>query len=103
MRLKHFCGYGFVEAVKKYGKVFKSSYGDYSITLHILVSGKHEQGLVTLDKYTIYHWFVKRFSRHCKSHFEINNVKVYDKFKGDIEECLYEIDIHVKSKMFGKC
>lgn len=100
MKIKHWQGYGCVEAKKIYNKIFKSSYGDTSITLHILVIGNHEWGIETTDKYCLFNWLVKRFSRLTKSYYEIVSVETYDYYKSingiDTEHCLYKFRIHIK-------
>ena len=54
MKIKHFAGYGTVEA-----KRIKNA----SCTLHVRVSGNHEWGLRRDDEYDLFNWLVKRFDR----------------------------------------
>ena len=57
MKLKHWAGYGCVNARK---------IKDNSCTLHVRVEGLHEQGLErgTWDTYGLYNWLVKRFDKN---------------------------------------
>ena len=63
MRIKHYQGYGIVQARnikdKKYGS-----------DLHIQVTGNHEWGLVREDVYDVYHWLVKKFNKEIESTFK---------------------------------
>lgn len=54
MRIKHWSGYGSVNAVR---------INDGTAKLHIRVSGNHERGLHRADPYDLYHWLVRRFDR----------------------------------------
>lgn len=56
MRIKHWAGYGCVNARR---------INDGAATLHIRVEGLHECGLErgTWDTYGLYEWLVKRFDR----------------------------------------
>ena len=60
MRIKHWAGYGCVNA----RKVKDSS----PSTLHIRVEGNHEQGLVRNDEYDLYNWLVKRFDHDVQDY-----------------------------------
>ncbi len=54
MRIKHWQGYGTVDAKKITGD---------GTTLHIKVSGNHEWGLRRDDLYDLFNWLVKRFDK----------------------------------------
>ena len=54
MKIKHFAGYGCVNARR---------INDGAAKLHIRVEGIHEQGLIRSDSYDLYNWLVKRFDR----------------------------------------
>lgn len=62
MKIKHFQGYGCVEATK---------ISDKSCTLHICVKGEHERGLERDDLYDLYHWLIQRFDKKLKDVPEI--------------------------------
>ena len=53
MIIKHYAGYGRVNA-----KRVKDD-----ATLHVRVSGNHEQGLYRNDLYDLYNWLVKKFDK----------------------------------------
>ena len=57
MKIKHFTGYGFVNATK---------IKDPNCTLHIRVEGDHEQGLKRDDLYDVFNWLIKRFDKRMK-------------------------------------
>ena len=57
MKIKHFAGYGCVEAKRIQNK---------SCTLHVRVSGLHERGLRRDDMYDLFNWLVKRFDKSLK-------------------------------------
>ena len=59
MTIKHFAGYGRVNA-----KRIKDD-----ATLHIRVFGNHEQGLYRDDLYDLYNWLVKRFDKTVPASF----------------------------------
>ena len=65
MKIKHWQGYGSVEA-KKISKNTKNN-----ITrLHIKVSGNHECGLYRNDKYDLTNWLIRRFDETLKDDFD---------------------------------
>lgn len=61
MKLKHFSGYGSIDAKK---------IKDKSCTLHIRVTGDHEWGLRRDDEYDLFNWLVKRFDKSCTDYLE---------------------------------
>lgn len=61
MRIKHFAGYGSVNAKK---------IADKAHTLHIKVTGNHEWGIVRKDDYDLFNWLVKRFDKNQKDYLE---------------------------------
>ena len=62
MKIKHFAGYGCVNA----HKVQK----DYSVRLHIVVEGNHEWGIIREDEYDLWNWLVRRFEHDVCSYEE---------------------------------
>ena len=92
MKIKHFAGYGCVNAVKiKHVKT-----GENTKQIVINVSGNHERGLYRNDTYDIYNWLVKRFCNDCKDYQSIYYVSAnldYQKINGlDTETLIYYID-----------
>ena len=61
MRIKHWQGYGCVNATK---------IKDNSCKLHVRVTGNHEWGLYRNDLYDLYNWLVKRFDKSIKDSTE---------------------------------
>jgi len=63
MRIKHWQGYGTVEAKR---------IPDKSCTLHIRVIGNHEYGINCgeWDEYRLYYWLIKRFDRKVAPYSE---------------------------------
>ena len=71
MKIKHFAGYGSVEA-KKVSKTIKTNHFDEKlVTLTIQVKGNHEWGLVRDYSYDLYHWLLKRFDKSIKDYYDI--------------------------------
>jgi len=60
MKIKHFAGYGSVQA----RKVSKTKTADGKTKLVVEVKGNHEWGLVRNDIYDVYHWLFKRFEKN---------------------------------------
>lgn len=67
MKIKHWQGYGCVNA-KKISK-------DKN-TLVVEVSGTHEYGLSRDDKYDVFNWLVKRFDKSRKDYMEIQDIDI---------------------------
>ena len=67
MRIKHWQGYGCVNA-KKLRKD--------SETLVVEVSGMHEYGLTRNDAYDVFNWLVKRFDKSRKDYREIRDIDI---------------------------
>jgi hypothetical protein len=59
MRIKHWQGYGVINAKK----VALNDNNDGTKTLKVHVSGNHEYGICCEDDYTIENWLVKRFDK----------------------------------------
>lgn len=92
MRIKHFAGYGCVNATKiKHVKT-----GENTKRIVIKVVGNHERGIYRNDYYDIYNWLVKRFCKDCSNYNNIYHIGTYfdsiniDNINTDI--CIYTID-----------
>jgi hypothetical protein len=87
MKIKHWQGYGSVNAVK---------IKDKKHTLHVKVSGNHEYGLERNDMYDLYNWLIKRFDKSIQTYrdFDAKNPTVVIKsgYENDIETCDYCFD-----------
>lgn len=65
MKIKHYMGYGTVQAKK----IFKSVN-----CIKITVWGNHEWGLERDDKYDVFNWLVKRFDKTHKDYMDISSI-----------------------------
>lgn len=92
MRIKHFAGYGCVNATK----VKNTKTGDKTRQVIIKVAGNHERGIYRNDYYDIYNWLVKRFCKDCDNYNSIYHIGVnldYERINNiDTEVCVYTID-----------
>jgi len=60
MKIKHFAGYGSVQAKK----VSKTNIDDDKVKLVVEVKGNHEWGLVRDDIYDVRRWLFNRFEKN---------------------------------------
>lgn len=103
MKIKHFQGYGIVNA-KKVSKKVKEGVA----TLIIEVWGNHEWGIERNDVYDVFNWLVKRFDKGCESYSKIISMTTNDFYKKtevanhyggkseiDEEHCIYTIKYEV--------
>ena len=92
MRIKHFAGYGTVNATKLYNHKLSNT----TKRLVIKVSGNHEYGLYRNDIYDVYNWLVKRFAKDCPQYRNIYNLSLHSYYERieniDTEICIYTID-----------
>ena len=86
MRIKHFAGYGCVNA----RKVKKT---DNTLVVHVW--GNHERGIELNDNYDIFNWLVKRFDKTHNDYFQIENVDIEQYWEDGkpcgTEHCVYTI------------
>ena len=87
MRIKHFQGYGTVNAEKK-SKTVK----DGMTKLVIKVSGNHEYGLYRDDKYDIANWLVKRFDKNFTNYRNIQSISIVPGMNNGVETAEYTIE-----------
>lgn len=96
MKVKHFAGYGSVEA-KKVSKTTSTNILDEKFTtLKVQVKGNHEWGLVRDDGYDLYNWLIKRFDKGVKDYYDIcgnlhytYNDDYIEENNLDVEVCTY--------------
>ena len=94
MRIKHWQGYGHIDATK----IEKKS-RDGRTFIAIKLKGNHEYGLHRDDTYDIARWllpkFAKEFKNGEKSYRDIEYMQLTDGYEKDgngyVETCLYEI------------
>ncbi len=89
MRIKHFAGYGSVEAKKTSTRKLP----DGTRELVVMVTGNHEWGLERNDRYDLFRWLVKRFDKTVTDDREIISYRYdddYIRLNGlDVEQCVY--------------
>lgn len=105
-KIKHWQGYGSVEAKKMSRKVSK----DGIATLKICVKGNHEWGLKTDDPYHIYNWLVSRFDKSAVYHpnmfktIDTNDYYVTEKDENnhdvEVEVCEYFLEYNPHGRAF---
>lgn len=97
MRIKHWQGYGSVNATKMSVRKVKDIFENSFVKLEILVYGNHEWGIETTDKYRIFEWLVKRFYKKDINYSDIDEIHTNDYYKKkdglDVEHCYYTIYI----------
>ena len=96
MKIKHFSGYGTVEAKK-----IKKSVKNGITSMHIQVKGNHECGLEPpyIDNYDVFNWLLKRFDRSVTDYTSIKSVKTDDRYldrKGGVEVCDYFMELQIE-------
>jgi len=64
MRIKHFAGYGSVEAKKVSKTTLTDEYGEKKTKLVVQVKGNHEWGLVRDDIYDVKRWLFDKFEKN---------------------------------------
>lgn len=91
MKIKHFAGYGSVNA-RKVSEVKLTT--DVKRVV-IKVIGDHEWGLYRNDRYDIYNWLMSRFCKDCENYKKIYNVEIeqsFDRVNNElVEVCIYTI------------
>ena len=75
MKIKHFAGYGSVQAKK----VSKTTVGDKT-KLVIEVKGNHEWGVVRNDIYDVKRWLFDKFEKNFKGEFYDIEMSVNDNY-----------------------
>lgn len=91
MRIKHWQGYGCVEAKK----ISKQTINGIT-TLHIKVKGNHECGIHREDRYDISNWLIKRFDKSFSNYKDIIDIKLKDDIEDGIDVCNYYIKYKTK-------
>lgn len=94
MKIKHFAGYGSVNAKLIENKIGFSEFREISVA-HIKVWGNHERGIYREDYYDIFNWLCKRFVKECTNYIKIIAIKIdcsSEKINGEhTEVCDYFI------------
>lgn len=92
MKIKHFAGYGFVEAEKVSYREYEK-YGELLKEIVIRVTGDHEWGLEREDTYDVYHWLLVKFDKKVKPYSLtlIENLEIQDYFKEQPDHSFIEV------------
>lgn len=85
MKIKHWQGYGTVNAVKE-GRLVHDGW----VILNIKVTGDHEWGLVRDDEYDLINWLVKRFDKSFKGNHVLYGYE--SGVKDGVEYCRYQFE-----------
>ena len=83
MKIKHFAGYGSVEAKKVSKTTFKDEYGEKKTKLVVSVKGNHEWGLVRDDIYDVKHWLFDRFEKNFSGNIYDIRMTIKDNYIND--------------------
>ena len=95
MKIKHYAGYGTVEATKVSERKL-----DGERFIRIKVKGNHEYGIHLDDIYEIAHWLLPKFSKEFKdgqkSYWDIKFMQLTDGYEKDdkgqtVDTCEYAI------------
>lgn len=76
MKIKHFAGYGSVDAKKVLMGKVADEFGCKHGVLKVKVSGMHECGLVRTDHYDLFGWLLQRFDKSLDSYTCIESVDI---------------------------
>lgn len=95
MKIKHFQGYGSVNAQKVERVKCKDIYGRPLAKLVVKVWGNHEYGLEVNDTYDVFKWLVSRFDKTIKDYTKVLDFKTECSYQRnnncDEEVCIYTI------------
>lgn len=95
MKIKHFAGYGSVNA-RKISEV-KVTTNIKRVVIKVI--GNHERGLYRNDHYDVFHWLVTRFCKDCQNERSIYHIDIEDteeRINGLYTEvCFYTIDYFI--------
>lgn len=72
MRIKHWQGYGCVDA-KRTAKRVNS---DGTVFLEITVTGEHEYGLERNDVYDVHRWLLSKFAKDCPGYRDVRSLSI---------------------------
>lgn len=76
MRIKHFMGYGSVQAKK----ISKTNIGNNKVKLVVEVKGNHEWGLERNDVYDVKRWLFDKFEKNFKGNEYNIEMSIDDKY-----------------------
>lgn len=90
MKIKHWQGYGCVNAKK----VDEFVTGYNTRVVMIKVEGNHEYGLHRDDIYDVFNWLMKKFAKDCKSYSDIETMTIADgyNYNTNTDTAMYTIE-----------
>lgn len=91
MKIKHWQGYGAVNAQK-----IRKSVGKGITTLVVRVTGNHECGLRRDDNYDLSNWLIKRFDKTFTDYRTIRSVNIRETEENGVEICEYTFTYETK-------
>ena len=89
MKLKHWQGYGSVEAKKVSKTTFNNNWGEKKTKLVLSVKGNHEYGLVRDDIYDVKRWLFDRFEKNFSGEYYDIDMSIKDEYVGGVEVATY--------------
>lgn len=95
MKIKHFQGYGSVQAKK----VSKTTKGD-KVTLVVEVKGNHEWGIVVDTDYAAKLWLFDRFEKNFKGDEYDIDISIESK---EVKENGINVDVAIYTFIYDKC
>ena len=95
MRIKHFAGYGSVQA----RKVSKTNLLNNKVKLVIEVKGNHERGLVRDDIYDVRRWLFNKFEKNFKGNDYDISMSIEDDY---IKENGLDVEVATYTFIYGK-
>lgn len=96
MRIKHFAGYGSVQAKK----VSKTSVGENKSKLVVEVKGNHECGLVRDDIYDVRRWLFNRFEKNFNGNDYDISMTIEDNY---VKENGLDVEVATYTFIYDKC
>ena len=88
MKIKHWQGYGCVNAKK-----ISMKNNNSKTVLHIRVTGNHECGIHRNDNYDLFNWLVKKFDKTYTSYADWHrlhpSIDITDGYENGVETCDY--------------
>ena len=95
MIIKHWQGYGHLEAKRISTKTNKDPFYGDTKTMTIRVKGNHEWGIERNDTYDVYNWLLKKFDKSVDSYRRIKNLKLNSYTENGTDICDYIITYEV--------
>ena len=101
MKIKHFSGYGSVNAKYVKKTTWTGLYGEMFERRYVVVTGNHERGLYSdyMDNNDIYNWLVKRLFKDIKRADQVKQFTAETEYVVIdglyVEQCTYGIAVRV--------